>query len=148
VQPQPGERALDLYCGVGLFAGALADAGCRVWAVEGSRPAVQLARRNLADVAARVTLIAGRVERSLGGLPPQIDVVVLDPPRAGAGGVVMRALTSREPRAIAYVACDPAALARDLGTAASLGYRPVRITAYDLFPMTAHIECVAILEPR
>ena len=59
VEPQPGERALDLYCGVGLFAGALADAGCRVWGVEGSRAAVQQARRNLADVAARVTLTRG-----------------------------------------------------------------------------------------
>ena len=58
----------------------------------------------------------------------------------------MRALASRAPRVIVYVACDPAALARDLATAASLGYRPVSISAYDLFPMTAHIECVAILE--
>jgi tRNA/tmRNA/rRNA uracil-C5-methylase (TrmA/RlmC/RlmD family) len=148
VQPQPGERALDLYCGVGLFAGALADAGCRVWGVDGSRPAVQHARRNLADVAGRVTLTAGRVERSLGGLPPHVDVVVLDPPRAGAGAAVMRALASRTPRVIAYVACDPAALARDLATAGSLDYRPVSITAYDLFPMTAHVECVAILQPR
>ena len=148
VEPQPGERALDLYCGVGLFAGALADAGCRVWGVEGSRPAVQQARRNLADVAARVTLSAGRVERSLGGLPPQVDVVVLDPPRAGAGAAVMRAIATRTPRVIAYVACDPAALARDLATAATLGYRPVSITAYDLFPMTAHVECVAILQPE
>ena len=147
VRPRRGERALDLYCGVGLFAGALADAGCRVWAVEGGRAAVQLARQNLADVAARVTLTAGRVERSLGGLPPQIDVVVLDPPRAGAGAAVMRALATRTPRVIAYVACDPAALARDLGTAATLHYRAVTITAYDLFPTTAHVECVAILQP-
>ena len=59
----------------------------------------------------------------------------------------MRAVAGRAPRAVAYVACDPAALARDLATAAPLGYRPTSITAYDLFPMTAHIECVAILQP-
>ena len=121
VQPQPGERALDLYCGVGLFAGALADAGCRVWGVEGSRSAVQQARRNLADVAARVSS-----DRRAGGAEPgraaaQVDVVVLDPPRAGAGAAVMRAVAARAPRVIAYVACDPAALARDLATAASPG---------------------------
>jgi tRNA/tmRNA/rRNA uracil-C5-methylase (TrmA/RlmC/RlmD family) len=147
LQPMPGERAFDLYCGVGLFAGVLADAGCRVWAVEGSRSAVQLARRNLADLAERVSFSAGRVERSLAGLPREADLVVLDPPRSGAGAAVMRAVAGRAPRGIAYVACDPAALARDLATATQLGYRPTSITAYDLFPMTAHIECVAILQP-
>jgi tRNA/tmRNA/rRNA uracil-C5-methylase (TrmA/RlmC/RlmD family) len=74
-----------------------------------------------------------------------VELVVLDPPRTGAGAAVMRAVLARSPRAVGYVACDPAALARDLATAGTLGYRPTRITAYDLFPMTAHVECVAIL---
>ena len=59
----------------------------------------------------------------------------------------MQAVVARRPRAVAYVACDPAALARDLGTAAGLGYRADAITAYDLFPMTHHVECVAVLTP-
>ncbi len=145
LQPRAGERALDLYCGVGLFAGALADAGCGVWGLEASRTAVDLARQNLADVADRVTLTAGRVERGLARLPGRADLVVLDPPRTGAGREVIEQAAARRPRAVAYVACDPATLARDLATAQALGYAPHTITAYDLFPMTHHVECVAIL---
>jgi len=145
--PEPGERAFDLYCGVGLFAGALADAGCRVWGLESSRSAIDGARRNLADVADRVRFSTDRVDRGLRKLPSRTDLVVLDPPRTGAGRQVMQAIIARAPRAVAYVACDPAALARDLGTAGKLGYAPVSIRAYDLFPMTQHVECVAILTP-
>jgi tRNA/tmRNA/rRNA uracil-C5-methylase (TrmA/RlmC/RlmD family) len=147
LRPEPGELALDLYCGVGLFAGVLADAGCRVWGLESNLTAVVHARTNLADVADRVTVIAGRVERAARHLPRAVDLVVLDPPRTGAGAAAMRAVLERTPRAVAYVACDPAALARDLATAATLGYQPDRITAYDLFPMTHHVECVAVLTP-
>ena len=73
---------------------------------------------------------------------------MLDPPRVGAGAAVIAAVAARRPRAIAYVACDPAALGRDLRTAAGLGYEPSSVTAHDLFPLTHHVECVAILEPR
>jgi tRNA/tmRNA/rRNA uracil-C5-methylase (TrmA/RlmC/RlmD family) len=145
--PQPGEQAFDLYCGVGLFAGALAEAGCRVWGLESSHGAILTARRNLEDLGDRVHVRADRVERGLTRLPKRADLVVLDPPRSGAGKDVMAAALSRRPRAVAYVACDPAALARDLGTAARHGYAPVSIRGFDLFPMTQHIECVAILEP-
>ena len=142
--PQPGETAFDLFCGVGLFAGALADAGAEVWGVEGDRQAVDFARANIPGG----TFVAGDVARRLGGLPETADLVVLDPPRAGAGPVVLAAVAARRPRAIAYVACDPAALGRDLKIAAGLGYEPVSVRAYDLFPMTHHVECVAILERR
>ena len=151
-QPRPGERALDLYCGVGLFAAALVDRGCRVWGVEADRTAVEHARRNVPE--ARFT--AGRVDRALSSStsrgprraspPPRADLVVLDPPRTGAGRAVIEGVIARRPRAIAYVACDPAALARDLGYAAEIGYRPTSIRAFDLFPMTHHVECVAILD--
>ena len=147
LRPEAGEHALDLYAGVGLFAGALADAGCRVWVVEGSRSAAKLAEQNLSDVADRVTVRACRVERVLRSLPHRTDLVVLDPPRTGAGRDVIQAVVARRPRAVAYVACDPAALARDLATAAGLGYHASAITAYDLFPMTHHVECVAVLTP-
>ncbi|MBA3528656.1 MAG: class I SAM-dependent RNA methyltransferase [Propionibacteriaceae bacterium] len=145
LDPQAGETAFDLYCGVGLFTGALADRGCEVWGVESSRVAVQSAQRNLSDVADRVHLSIGRVDRRLAVLPKRTDLIVLDPPRAGAGRAVMQAIAARRPRAIAYVACDPAALARDLATATQLGYEPDSIRAFDLFPMTHHVECVAIL---
>jgi tRNA/tmRNA/rRNA uracil-C5-methylase (TrmA/RlmC/RlmD family) len=145
--PRPRDKAFDLYCGVGLFAGALADHGCEVWGVESGHRAVQSARRNLADVADRIHLSTGRVEQRVLQLPKRTDLVVLDPPRSGAGRAVMQAVLARRPRAVAYVACDPAALARDLATAADRGYAAESIRAFDLFPMTHHVECVAILRP-
>ncbi|HEY9290432.1 MAG TPA: methyltransferase domain-containing protein, partial [Microlunatus sp.] len=152
--PSAGETAFDLYCGVGLFTGALIDAGCRVIGVESSRRAIQDARRNLADAASRARFVAARVDRALrqprgkGSLPRSTSLVVLDPPRTGAGRAVVDQIAARQPRAIAYVACDPAALARDLGYFAQHGYRLESLRAFDLFPMTHHLECVAILSPR
>ncbi|AQP44353.1 class I SAM-dependent RNA methyltransferase [Tessaracoccus flavus] len=143
LRPQRDERALDLYCGVGLFAGALVDAGCVVVGAEMGRAAVELARRNVREA----RFVTGPIERAQRDLPDWADLVVLDPPRKGAGASVVRAIAEREPRAIAYVACDPAALARDLATFAREGYSPVSIRAFDLFPMTHHVECVAILHP-
>ncbi len=145
LEPRAGERAFDLYGGVGLFAGALLDAGCRVWGLESGRGAVAAARRNLADAGDRVRLAADRVERGLARLPRTTDLVVLDPPRSGAGAKVVREVLSRRPRAVAYVACDPASLARDLASAAKEGYVATSIRAFDLFPMTQHVECVAVL---
>ncbi|HEY3339632.1 MAG TPA: TRAM domain-containing protein [Propionicimonas sp.] len=142
--PKPGDVAFDLFCGVGLFAGALAAAGAQVWGIEGDRRAAELARVNVPGA----TFAAGDVGRRLVGLPRAADLVVLDPPRAGAGSGVLAAIAARHPRGIAYVACDPAALGRDLKIASELGYEPVSVTAYDLFPLTQHIECVAILAPR
>lgn len=143
LDPQAGESAFDLYCGVGLFAGALVDAGVRVHGVEASRDAIAAARRNVPQ--ARFS--AARVEKALATLPRQTDRVVLDPPRAGAGRAVVDQVARRRPRAVAYVACDPAALARDLATFADRGYTVSSLRAFDLFPMTQHVECVAILVP-
>lgn len=145
---QPGERALDLYSGVGLFAGALADrvgtAGAVV-AVESNARAVADARRNL-HAESSVRLVTGRVERVLPSLGlDRVDVAVLDPPRTGAGRRVVAALATLQPRAVAYVACDPAALARDVATFAGHGYGLAALRAFDAFPMTHHVECVALL---
>lgn len=142
LEPVAGESALDLYCGVGLFAGALTARGLTVWGVEAGRSAIQLARRNVPGASFR----AGRVERSLATLPTAVDLIVLDPPRKGARRQVMEAVLARSPRRIAYVACDPSALARDLAIAAEQGWRATSIRAFDLFPMTHHVECVAVLE--
>ncbi len=154
LDPRPGERALDLYCGVGLFAGALADrvgAIGEVVAVEGDPRAVADARRNLHDLP-WVTLVQGSVARVLADSLAALrdgaaDIVVLDPPRAGAGRAVVEALCSAAPRAICYVACDPAALARDVEIAGTAGYRLTALRAFDAFPMTHHVECVALLTP-
>ena len=148
--PRKGDMALDLYCGVGLFAGALADrVGDKgaVLGIESGKRAVEDARHNLADFP-RVRIEQGKVESVLPrtGIT-EVDIVVLDPPRAGAGRATVAHLASLAARRIAYVACDPAALARDLAYFREGGYRVRSLRAFDLFPMTSHVECVAILEP-
>lgn len=147
--PRPGERALDLYSGVGLFSVFLAEAvgeTGRLLAVEGDRRATELARENLAPFG-WAQAVPGRVDRVLGRRRGRADVVVLDPPRTGAKRAVVDAVAEHRPRAVAYVACDPAALARDLTYFAARGYELRDLRAFDLFPMTHHVECVALLEP-
>jgi tRNA/tmRNA/rRNA uracil-C5-methylase (TrmA/RlmC/RlmD family) len=148
---RPGEHAVDLYCGVGLFAAGLASrvgSEGSVLGVEGEGRAVADARRNLHDLP-WVRLEHAAVARALTGpaQPGRADVVVLDPPRTGAGREVMEAVVALRPRVVVYVACNPAALARDVGTAADAGYRLAGLRAFDLFPMTHHVECVARLVP-
>lgn len=146
--PASGESVLDLYAGVGLFAGALGTSvgpSGSVVAFESDRQAVADARDNLADLP-WVKVVGGRVDRRLRERP--VELVVLDPPRTGAGASVVRRIARCEPRAVAYVACDPAALARDVATFGSAGYRLTGLRAFDLFPMTHHVECVALLAPE
>ncbi|MER8000880.1 TRAM domain-containing protein [Streptomyces sp. NPDC095613] len=148
--PRKGETALDLYCGVGLFAGAIADRvgdNGAVLGIESGRRAVEDARHNLREFP-RVRIEQGKVDQILPrtGIT-EADLIVLDPPRAGAGRRTVAHLASLGARRIAYVACDPAALARDLAYFQEAGYRPRTLRAFDLFPMTHHVECVAILEP-
>ncbi|MFB7254318.1 class I SAM-dependent RNA methyltransferase [Streptomyces nojiriensis] len=150
LMPRKGEMALDLYCGVGIFAGALAERLGETGAVlgiESTKRAVEDARHNLADFP-RVRIEQGKVEQILPktGIT-ECDLVVLDPPRAGAGKQTVRHVAGLSARRIAYVACDPAALARDLGYFKEHGYKPRTLRVFDLFPMTHHVECVAILEP-
>ena len=146
--PAPGERTLDLYAGVGLFARFVGDAtGARVVAVEADRTACQHARGNLAALKS-ASVECGPTDRVLrSGLDEPFDLVVLDPPREGAKRVVVEQVVDRRPRAVAYVACDPAALARDVAIFAEHDYELTAIRAFDLFPMTHHVECVALLEP-
>ncbi|MFE2551777.1 class I SAM-dependent RNA methyltransferase [Streptomyces sp. NPDC059355] len=150
LMPRKGEMALDLYCGVGIFAGALAERLGETGAVlgiESTKRAVEDARHNLADFP-RVRIEQGKVESILPktGIT-ECDLVVLDPPRAGAGKQTVRHIAGLSARRIAYVACDPAALARDLGYFKENGYKVRTLRVFDLFPMTHHVECVAILEP-
>lgn len=149
LRPRAGDRALDLYAGVGLFAGSLAVAvgpSGYVTAVESSTVATADAAKNLADLP-HAHVVRADVETAL-ATPEQfgaVDIVVLDPPRSGAGAVVVKRIAGLRPRAIAYVACDPAALARDLGSFSTAGYLLDGLRAFDMFPQTHHVECVAIL---
>jgi tRNA/tmRNA/rRNA uracil-C5-methylase (TrmA/RlmC/RlmD family) len=144
LEPVAGERAWDLYGGAGLFAAALAGRGCEVTLVESDRAAITAARASLAGLP-DVHIVRSTVERFRTGQRP--DLVVLDPPRTGAGAAVVRMVAGAAVRAVAYVACDPAAFARDVATFATLGWRLVTLRAFDAFPMTHHVECVGLLVP-
>lgn len=152
LEPRPGERALDLYAGVGVFARALADrvgADGAVLAIESDARAADALDRAAQD-REELEVRVGRVEHELAPLVEggdEVDLVVLDPPRSGAGRQVVEALTGMRPRAIAYVACDPAALGRDVAHAAATGYEIASVTGFDAFPMTHHVETIAILTP-
>ena len=163
---RPGERAIDLYGGSGLFAAALSEAvgpGGQVLLVEADPEASGRARDDLTG-AGNVAVLSARVDDAFGVersgrrgrprrrgrgaarsplLPERTDVVVLDPPRTGAGPGVCRAVAAMRPRAVAYVACDPAALGRDTRVLLDAGYRLGQLRAFDAFPMTHHVECVA-----
>lgn len=142
-----GGTAWDLYGGAGLFAAVLAGQvgpGGAVTVVESSRQAVADGRRALADLP-QVDWRVGRVENMIGGIAGRPDVVVADPPRSGLGRALVDELCARAPDRLVYVACDPAALARDLGLFAERGYRADAVRAFDAFPMTHHMESVALL---
>lgn len=142
---------VDLYSGAGLFTVPLAKAVGpvgRVIAIEGNERAVKDARRN-AHAFEQVEIHEGAVDwvlRTAGhGAIAGADVVVLDPPRTGAGAKTIAEIVVLAPSRIVYVACDPAALARDIAYLAKDGYTLESLRAFDLFPMTHHVECVAVL---
>lgn len=147
-QVKTGEHVLDLYGGVGLFALQILDAigpGGRIDLVEGSKSATADAHINF-EGAANVKIHTGDVEKILPRFS-RADVIILDPPRDGAKKNVIESAVACAPRAIVYVACDPAALARDSALLRDANYTLKEIRAFDLFPMTHHIECVALFTP-
>ncbi|MBL7253732.1 class I SAM-dependent RNA methyltransferase [Paractinoplanes lichenicola] len=145
LRPAEGETVWDLYGGAGLFAGAIAEhTHGRTTVVESSPVGAAAARENVTAEVVEARVEAALARRRVTG---PVDLVVLDPPRAGAGAKVVRSVVAAGPRAVAYVACDPAALARDIATFRELGWRLVTLRAFDCFPMTQHVECVALLEP-
>ncbi|QEO13579.1 class I SAM-dependent RNA methyltransferase [Agromyces intestinalis] len=150
----PGAEHLDLYGGVGLLAAAVGDGfgrGLRITSVEADARATDHAAANLADfvgaraVTARVDRFLAELERSDASRSIRGGTVVLDPPRSGAGREVTNRVAALRPAQIVYVACDPVALARDLGTFRDLGYGLEHVRAFDLFPNTHHVEAVARL---
>jgi tRNA/tmRNA/rRNA uracil-C5-methylase (TrmA/RlmC/RlmD family) len=144
--PQPGETCLDLYAGVGLFAAFLGEAvgpTGAVTAVEGAARAAADAARNTDDlpwVRVRTAAVTPAVLRPA-------DLIVLDPPRAGAGLELTTALSRLRPRAVAYVSCDAATLARDLHVLLEAGWSLESLRAWDLYPQTEHVELLAVLTP-
>ena len=142
---QVGDRVLDLYGGVGLFTSqfleAIGESG-QIDLVEGSKSATSDAIRNFAEIK-NVNVHTGDVAKLLPRFS-QAEVIILDPPREGAGKEVVLAMVALKPRAIVYVACDPAALARDTTYLREAGFEIAKIRAFDLFPMTHHIETVAL----
>ena len=147
-QVKTGEHVLDLYGGVGLFALQILDAigpGGRIDLVEGSKSATADAHINF-EGAENVKIHTGDVEKILPRFS-RADVIILDPPRDGAKKNVIESAVACAPRAIVYVACDPAALARDSALLRDANYTLKEIRAFDLFPMTHHIECVALFTP-
>ncbi|MER7796958.1 TRAM domain-containing protein [Microbacterium sp. NPDC096154] len=146
---------LDLYGGVGLFAAALGDlAGhARLTTVESDERATAHAEHNLAEFGAEA--VTARVDRFLSRLSHQASlfdremltrgVTLLDPPRSGAGREVVEGIGDLGPSRVVYVACDPVALARDVGYFRGVGYDLQGVSAFDLFPNSHHVEAVAVL---
>lgn len=139
----PGDRCLDLYAGVGLFAVALAARGSRVVAVEGDESSARDLGLNAEPWGDRLRTVRAAVENAgpdrLGQRP---DVIVLDPPRTGVSPrALQRVIDCHAPR-IVYVSCDPPTLARDAAALAKHGYLVDSVQAFDLFPNTPHIEAV------
>jgi len=149
-----GDFALDLYAGVGLFSMALAAGFHHIFAVEASQTAYGDLAQN---VPANVKAIGARTEDYLtsdhlkngylktGSVRKRPDLVVLDPPRTGAGKAVVRSLIGLGAPLIRYVSCDPATLARDIAPLLAAGYRIEEAHLFDLFPETFHIESVMLL---
>ncbi|TMB87669.1 MAG: class I SAM-dependent RNA methyltransferase [Chloroflexi bacterium] len=148
----PDGRSLtivDAYCGVGTFALLLARHVGKVIAIEESASAIKDASWNLREVS-NVEILKGKVEDLLPALAARIDGLVIDPPRAGCQQVVLDALIQHPVARVVYVSCDPSTLARDLNILCHLhpAYHLFSVQPLDMFPQTAHIECVAVLEQK
>ena len=144
LEVREGERILDLYGGVGLFTAFIrdrvGDTG-RVSLIESDRSSIHDARSKFKGDR-RVQVIEARVEDAIGKIEG-CDRIVVDPPRSGLGSTVIRGVVRLAPQQIVYISCDPATLARDSKELIEAGYRLESIEAFDLFPMTEHIESVA-----
>jgi tRNA/tmRNA/rRNA uracil-C5-methylase (TrmA/RlmC/RlmD family) len=146
-RPDPGMTAWDLYGGAGVFAAVLGDAvgeSGQVVSVDSSRAATRSARATLADLP-QVSVITDSVRRALTAQRSGADVAVLDPPRGGAGREVIDLLAAAEVPRIVHIGCEAASFARDVGLYQRHGYAVDTISVFDSFPLTHHIECVALL---
>jgi tRNA/tmRNA/rRNA uracil-C5-methylase (TrmA/RlmC/RlmD family) len=146
-RPSAGITVWDLYGGAGVFAAVLGDAvgeSGRVLTVDTSRAASRAARAALADLP-QVEVITDSVRRTLSGQHARAEVAVLDPPRSGAGRDVIDLLAAAEVPRVVHIGCEAASFARDIGLYRAHGYAVEKIKVFDAFPLTHHIECVALL---
>lgn len=146
-QPEPAMTAWDLYGGAGVFAAMLGEAvgeSGRVLTVDTSRAASHAARAALADLP-QVSVVNDSVRRALAVQDAGADVAVLDPPRAGAGRDVIDLLAAAEVPRVVHIGCEAASFARDIGLYRGHGYVVDKLRVFDSFPLTHHVECVALL---
>ena len=145
IEHVPAGRVLDLYAGVGLFSAVLAARGdVTVTAVEGDAISAHDLKRNLNPLAAAATARQQSVEAFLAARHPRFDTVLVDPPRTGMTKEALQGVLGA-PRVV-YVSCDVATLARDVRTMTERGYQLSHLEAFDMFPNTAHVETLAVLE--
>lgn len=148
LDPRPGQRVADLFCGIGNFSLPLARRGARVTGIEGDAALVARARANArangmaAETEFTVADLYLQAEAALASLP-RLDAVLLDPPRSGALEVC-QGLAAHGPARVLYVSCNPATLARDAAVLVRGGYALEAAGIVDLFPHTAHVESMAL----
>ncbi len=151
LDPQPDERILDLFCGLGNFTLPLATRAAHVVGVEGDDAMVMRGRENaLANGLNNVEFFGADLTQSFAGQPwahGGFDKILIDPPRSGALEIVSK-MTVFKPKRIVYVSCNPATLARDAGELKKQGYRLLKAGVMDMFPHTTHVESIAVFEPE
>lgn len=145
LNPAPESVVLDIYCGVGTFALAVAEKAKQVMGIESNAAAIADAQANAAG-RNNVLFIHGFAEEILPTLDVQAPLALVDPPRSGMDKRALATLVELVPMRIVYVSCDPATLARDVKWLLAAGYRLCEVQPIDMFPQTYHIECVALLE--
>ena len=146
--PGPKDRVVDAYAGIGMLTARLAERSKQVIAAEESPYAVRLGELNMQlNGCGNVRYLRGKVEDTVSQITDSVDVLVLDPPRAGCAEAAVEAMAKLGPQRIVYISCEPSTLARDLGRFSTGGrYRLSEVAFVDMFPQTYHIEAVAKLE--
>jgi 23S rRNA (uracil1939-C5)-methyltransferase len=145
LDPASTDRVMDVYCGVGLFSAFLAPHVRSLSGIEFSPYATQDFAYNL-DEFSNVTLYEGEAEEILPQVDEHIDKIIVDPPRSGLGRKVVDTILQLNPHLISYVSCDPATLARDTARLHRGGYSLEKITPFDLFPHSYHIETISLFK--
>ena len=146
LDPRTDDRVLELFAGSGTFTFGLARRVAEVVAVETSAAAVQAIEDNArARGVGNVRALRADAEEHTRRARGSFALVVLDPPRTGASAELCEAIAARRPRKVGYVSCDPRSLGRDLKRFEALGLTVERVTGFDMFPQTAHVETLAIL---
>ena len=137
---------LDLYCGVGALTLNMAPRVRQVTGIEEFSPSIEYARLNAEQNSiANAAFYYGSSETVFPNLSERVDVIVVDPPRAGCHPDVIAAIVDQQPEHLAYVSCNPGTLARDLGRLKEFGYKPTKIQPIDMFPQTYHVETVVLM---